>query len=146
MALPVPQPGLVIRYSYLWHAEHEQGQEEGSKDRPCAIVLSYREEHGDTIVTVVPITHTPPHPHTGQAVEIPPATKRRLGLDDDQSWIIVSEVNRFVWPGPDLRSISRNDPARFDYGFLPPGLFEQVKQRLLASAKAQRLPTVGRTE
>lgn len=59
MALPVPQPGLVIRYSYLWHAEHEQGQEEGSKDRPCAIVLTYREEHGDTIVTVVPITLRP---------------------------------------------------------------------------------------
>lgn len=147
MALPIPQPGLVIRYSYLWHAEHAQGQEEGSKDRPCAIVLSHREEHGETIVTVVPVTHTPPLPQdAAQTVEIPLATKRRLGLDDDPSWIIVSEVNRFVWPGPDLRSIARDDPARFDYGFLPPALFEQVKQRLVSVARAQRLSTVARTD
>ncbi|RWI14116.1 MAG: hypothetical protein EOQ92_29550 [Mesorhizobium sp.] len=33
MALPTPVPGLVIRYSYLWLAEHRRGQEEGVKDR-----------------------------------------------------------------------------------------------------------------
>jgi hypothetical protein len=36
---PVPRPGLVIRYSYLWESEARQGREEGVKDRPCAIVL-----------------------------------------------------------------------------------------------------------
>jgi hypothetical protein len=36
---PVPRPGLVIRYSYLWESEVRQGREEGTKDRPCAIVL-----------------------------------------------------------------------------------------------------------
>ena len=38
MALPKPVPGLVIRYSYLWHREYLEGREDGQKDRPCAIV------------------------------------------------------------------------------------------------------------
>jgi hypothetical protein len=28
---PVPQPGLVIRYAYLWRREALAGQEEGAK-------------------------------------------------------------------------------------------------------------------
>ena len=39
MALPDPHPGLVISYSYLWHEEYRQGQIEGVKNRPCAVVL-----------------------------------------------------------------------------------------------------------
>jgi hypothetical protein len=35
ITLPKPEPGLVIRYSYLWHDEHRQGREEGVKDRPA---------------------------------------------------------------------------------------------------------------
>jgi hypothetical protein len=34
-----PAPGLVIRYVYLWSHEWVRGQEEGVKDRPCAIIL-----------------------------------------------------------------------------------------------------------
>jgi sugar phosphate permease len=40
VALPEPIPGLVIRYSYLWHSEYVRGREEGQKDRPCAIVAA----------------------------------------------------------------------------------------------------------
>jgi len=142
--LPVPEPGLVICYAYLWSSEHEQGREEGVKDRPCAVVLATQDEEGDTLVTVVPVTHTPPK-RPEEAVEIPPATKHRLGLDTERSWGMVTEVNRFVWPGPDLRPISREQPDRFDYGMLPPALFRQIRERLLAQASAQRMRTVPRT-
>jgi hypothetical protein len=48
-------PGLVIRYSYLWHAEYLEGREEGKKDRPCAIVAAIRcDESGSTRVLVLP--------------------------------------------------------------------------------------------
>ncbi len=47
MSLPEPELGLVIRYSYLWKSEHDAGRDEGSKDRPCAIVLSVTA--GDTV-------------------------------------------------------------------------------------------------
>jgi len=145
VALPTPEPGLVISYAYLWRSEYEQGQEEGLKDRPCAIVLTIQDDEGDTVVTVVPVTHaTPDRPD--EVVELPLATKQRLGLDAERSWVIVSEVNRFVWPGPDLRPVSRAAPDRFDYGILPPSLFRQIRDRLLACAEAQRLKAVTRTK
>src|ERR1700737_3770738 len=37
MPIPAPEPGLVISYAYLWHAEHEAGQQEGREDRPSVI-------------------------------------------------------------------------------------------------------------
>ena len=145
MALPDPEPGLVISYAYLWYSEFEQGRVEGRKDRPCAIVLTGHEADEQTIVIVVPITHAPPQ-RADEAVEIPLATKRRLGLDAARSWAIVSEVNRFTWPGPDLRPISRDEAGRFDYGFVPPSLFRQIRDKLVACAATQRLRSVPPTE
>lgn len=53
MPIPKPEPGLVISYAYLWHHEHEAGQEEGGEDRPSVIVLAVeREIDGATLVTV----------------------------------------------------------------------------------------------
>lgn len=86
MTLPRPEPGLVIRYSYLWLSEHREGREEGIKDRPCAVVLALVNADGDTRVTVLPITHSPPA-DASIAIEVPPDTKKRLGLDTDRSWI-----------------------------------------------------------
>ncbi len=59
MSFPKPEPGLVIRYSYLWAREHDEGREEGVKDRPCAIVLATTDQEGETQVVVVPVTHSP---------------------------------------------------------------------------------------
>lgn len=145
MPLPDPAPGLVISYSYLWHSEYRLHQEEGIKSRPCAIILTAQSRRGSTIVTALPITHRSPE-RLDEAVEIPPNTKRRLGLDAARSWIVVSEVNRFIWPGPDLRPISRAEPGRFDYGPLPPSLFRQVRDRFLACAAAQLLEVVPRSQ
>ena len=105
MALPPPETGLVIRYSYLWHDEKRRGQEEGSKDRPCAIVLATQKQGADApTVVVAAVTHTPPHKDT-PAIEIPAKVGKHLGLDDDRSWIITGEVNVFTWPGPDMRAL-----------------------------------------
>jgi hypothetical protein len=143
--LPKPEPGLVIGYAYLWRSEFENGQEEGTKDRPCAIVLASEDEDGDLEVTVVPVTHAPPA-NADDAIELPPATKRRLGLDAARSWVVVTEINRFVWPRPDLRPISRGEPDHFEYGPLPPDLFLKIKERLLACYAARRLKIVNRTQ
>src|SRR5665213_4149030 len=58
----------------------------------------------------------------------------------------VSEVNRFIWPGPDLRAVSRDEPERFEYGLLPPSLFRQIRERFMAAAAAQRVSIVPRDE
>jgi hypothetical protein len=104
--LPIePKVGWVFRYSYLWHWQHLEGREEGDKDRPVLVLaLVAALEDGTPIVRVLPVTHTPPA-NSADAIEIPPATKRRLGLDDERSWIVLTESNRFVWPGPDVRPI-----------------------------------------
>jgi len=131
----------VIRYAYLWRAEYLRGQEEGVKDRPCAMVMVSVDEKGDQVVTVVPVTHTPPG--DADAVEIPAATKRRLGLDDQRSWIVVNEANVFVWPGPDLRPSTSGAPEIVAYGLLPRSLFHEVRERFLRCAAAG---AVKRTE
>jgi len=123
MTIPAPEPGLVINYAYLWHDEHLAGQEEGRKDRPSVIVLCVDAPQGDlTVVTVLPVTHAAPS-RQDEGVEIPPPVKRHLGLDGAPSWVLVSEDNKFVWPGYDLR---KRRKGGYSYGFLPPRLFDRI--------------------
>lgn len=145
MAFPSPTPGLVIRYSYLWRAEHARGREEGVKDRPCAIVLVTTGNGDKQVVTVLPVTHTPPS-DPALSVEIPLATKRRLKLDDVRSWVVLAEANRFVWPGPDLRPTTPGDAGSVAYGHLPYALFEEIRRKFIAALKAESARAVPRTE
>lgn len=68
-----------------------------------------------TEVFVSPITHTRPRTPE-RAIEMPARTKQRLGLDVERQWIITTEVNRFVWPGPGFR---RTPDGQFTCGYLP---------------------------
>ena len=144
MALPVPEPGLVISYAYLWQAEYAQGREEGVKPRPCVIIILVRDWDAKQTVSVAPVTHSPPA-KPDEAEEIPLVTKQRLGLDSARSWVAITEVNEFTWAGQDLRPVPQ-DAGRFDYGFLPPGLFRQIRDRLKAHGEAGRLQAIPRTE
>jgi len=146
VALPKPEAGLVIRYSYLWRDEFLAGREEGVKDRPCAIVAAIRDEpDGLQRVLVLPVTHSKPV-DMRLAMEIPASVKRHLGLDDDSSWIVLGESNEFVWPGPDLRRIRDGDDATVAYGFLPPRLFATMRQRFLELNAVRQTRPVQRTE
>lgn len=145
MSWPEPRPGLVIRYAYLWRREADAGRDEGVKDRPCAVVIAIKNDAGETTVYVTPVTHTPPTAPE-DAVELPSRTKARLGLDDQRSWIMVTEGNRFLWPGPDLRFVPGEGPESIAYGMLPPAVFSAVRERFVALARARRVTIVGRTE
>ena len=143
-SFPEPTPGLVIRYAYLWRHEALAGQDEGRKDRPCVIVLAVRRDGNRTLVTVAPITHTPPE-RPELAIEIPAPTKARLGLDGERSWIVAADLNQFAWPGVDLRPISSSEET-YAYGLIPSGLYRQVRDRVLTLARAGRAAVTGRTE
>lgn len=144
MRLPAPRPGLVIRYSFLWSHEADAGAEEAAKDRPCAIVVAARsDENGDIRTIVAPITHTPPE-DPADSVEIPPDVCRRLNLDSGRHWLRFDELNRFAWPGYDLRPIPQR-PGEYAYGMLPPGLFEALRQGILARQQARQLSIQPRT-
>jgi hypothetical protein len=143
--LPSPTPGLLIRYAFLWREQASYGRDEGEKDRPCAVVLTTAGDGGRQIVLVLPVTHSPPR-DPALAVEIPAATKRRLGLDDERSWIVVTDANRFVWPGPDLRPRVRGDASSVAYGHLPRGLFTELRDKFALAIEARLAGVVRRTE
>ena len=145
MSFPDPHPGLVIRYAYLWKREHEEGREEGGKDRPCAIVLSVLDDDGEPEVMVLPITHSAPQ-RAQDAIEIPPATKQRFGLDSEWSWIVITEANEFVWPGPDLHPVPGCDNSTIVHGTLPPKFFAHVRDRFLERIMREKALAVRRTE
>lgn len=142
MALPDPQPGLVICYSYLWRDEHKQGQVEGTKKRPCIILTVVNDD--SPIVILAPVTHSEPRDKSG-TVEIPPGTAQRLGLDGDRSWVVLSEVNQFAWPGFDLAEVPAVS-GRFDYGFLPPGLFKKIKFEFTERTRDKKIAATSRDE
>ncbi len=144
MDIPEPKPALVIRYAYLWADEHEAGSEEAQKDRPACIVMTLQGESDNVRAAVVPITHTPPNTDD-DAIEIPTLIKNHLGLDDARSWVVVTEINVFNWPGPDLRPAAPNsDTAAF--GYLPAGFFRTVRDRFVANIKAAKVQQVPRSE
>ena len=94
MPIPEPEAGLVISYSYLWSNEYKAGKIEGLKNRPCAIILVVKNDDNCKTVTVAPITHTHPA-NPAAAIEIPPKVKNYLGLDAEQSWIMLDDFNEF---------------------------------------------------
>ncbi len=128
-----------------WKREAAEGRDEGSKDRPCAVILVVRRGEDGYLVRVIPITHSAPADRA-DAVEVPAKTAQRLGLDERQSWIVVTEANEFMWPGPDLIPARRGDPSSVAYGMLPPALFRQVRDRLVERYRQKRLAAVRRSE
>ncbi len=98
---------------------------------------------GGTRVYVLPVTHTPPD-DPSLAIEIPPRVKQHLGLDDERSWVVLDEINDFLWPGYDVRPVPGSQPTRVDYGVLPPRFFDKVRTAFLALAQARRVKPTPR--
>lgn len=141
------EPGLVLRYAYLWHGEAQRGQEEGRKDRPAVVVLRREIVRGALFVLVAPVTHTPVTPAL-RPVELDAVVKSQLGLDDQPSWIVTHELNAFVWPGPDLRPVggAGERANRCYYGYVPNGVLQQVTAAIAENRREQRAGLVKRSE
>lgn len=130
-----PEAGLVLHYAFLWRREAGQGRREGIKDRPVVVVVLLAE--GEEVV-VAPITTKPPR--AGEpAVELPTRVRAHLGLDAERSWISVATLNRFVWPGPDLRPIPKRSPKTVAYGYVPQALLDEIRG-LVMTELAKRVP------
>ena len=76
-------------------------------------------------------------------IELPARVKQALGLDDTPSWVIVSEHNIDRWPNAGLSPLP-GLPDVFSYGFIPPGLFAQTKNRFLELARSKKSLAVRR--
>jgi uncharacterized protein YifN (PemK superfamily) len=62
------------------------------------VVVARIEQAAGPLILVAPVTHAAPHDRS-EAVEIPANVKRQLSLDPERSWIMLTELNRFIWPG-----------------------------------------------
>ena len=142
----IPDRGSIIRYVYLWADESLRGQEEGRKDRPALVLaLSVKDVDGAINVLVLAVTHTPPT-DPADVVPFPQDAKRRIGLDDAPSWIVTTEANAFIWPGPDIRPVPGRVPTTMIYGRIPDALLQQVARSYLLNRQKQRSRLVPRTE
>lgn len=100
--------------------------------------------HPISLVYVVPITHSPPD-RDGQKLKLPQEIKRRLGLDDEASWVDVTEINAFAWASFDLRPTRRDDPdPTCLYGYLPSRFLAKVQQAIHQNRIESKLKLVPR--
>ena len=141
MPLPKPEPGLVIRYDYLWLGEAKSARTSG-KERPACLVATLDDEADPQLVLILPITHS--RPKAGPiGIEIPQAVGKHLGLDDARSWIVISEANIDFWPNAGLAPLPGKRGV-YAYGFLPPNLFAQVRNDFVKLFEARRAKLVRR--
>ena len=88
-----PEKGDVWHYVYLWHREHESGQENARKSRPTALVTTFVDKSGRTNLFWLPITSKRPQ-EDRVAIEIPQIERRRAGLASDLTlWVMADEYN-----------------------------------------------------
>lgn len=140
MPLPDPEEGLVVSYEYLWRWQEKRGNQQGMKDRPAVVVLVSGNRPD---VLVVPITTQPAGPDR-DTIEVPARVASHLGLDTARtSRIVVDEVNIFHWPN-DLRPVPGKPSGTFHYGFIPPKLYEQLRDAVLRNHNAGKLATIKR--
>ena len=96
-----------------------------------------------TQLLVAPVTHTKPE-RSGEAIEIPPNVRKRLGLDRQRCWIVIAELNRFIWPGPDIRLAPGQDSPIYDA--IPDWLFFEVRDAVVSENLKGKLKITKRTE
>lgn len=125
MPLPSPQRGSVINYRFLWKDENDSGQVEGLKARPCLIV-SINETTNEKVVRVVPISTRNPG-LSRNFLEITTAWSIQ-GLSRYPSYLILDEINEFVWPGYDIEPLSHRSSSL--YGRVTRGEFTKVLETL----------------
>ena len=138
--MPAPKPGDVIRFSYLWWREHEDGEESGRKYRPCVVVVAMQKIGDDLVrLSVAPVTRK--RPASRVAVELPSKVKAHLKLDRGASWVICDELNQLDWPSTDVANVPGGG---FSYGQLPPTLLKRIQSALLEAGKSGGLKITKR--
>lgn len=133
MASRKPNVGDILNYRYLWHAESQQGQIEGAKPRPALVVALLETDGGFLKVFMLPITHSAPIPPSRGHL-LPLATAQAAGLDDDENYIVYTELNSFNWRGYDIEKILFSSPPTEFFGKLDLETVNELRN-LLGSCK-----------
>ncbi|QNE07701.1 hypothetical protein [Croceicoccus marinus] len=124
----LPKPGHVLRYVYLFAEEAARGRDEGVKERFVVVggVLGRR-------YRVAAIT-TKGEGKTGSLL-LPAPVATAAGVAVGSS-VVVSEFNRFTWPGFDIRPLSKK--TGYIAGRLPPGFTNTLIDALIGATPVER--------
>lgn len=90
-----PNEGDLWRYDYLWRHQHEEGETEGRKPRPVALVAVMKDKDNKTNLIILPITSSKPSKDR-LSLEVPHIERKRAGLDDMPLWVILDEYNHDI--------------------------------------------------
>lgn len=91
---------------------------------------------------LTPVTHTAPH-NQNDAVQIPTAIARHIGLDDEQSWIRTTEYNIVDWDDPGIVPASK---TKWEFGRLPHGVYTGMKASIEANIRRREARSVDRRD
>ena len=94
-----PGAGHILRYVYLFEEEFRRGRDEGIKER--FVVVVGVEGSRDLVAAI-----TTKGEGRKNAIVIPDEIARAAGLAPGSA-IIISEFNRFTWPGFDIRPLMK---------------------------------------
>ena len=143
MKKPNPEVGQIVRYDYLWRDEQLQGKIEGTKERPCAVIVAVQSQNdGSFTVLLAPITHSSKQANNA-AIIIPEQAKTITGLDEDQSWLLTTEVNAVSWLDPGIVPAKK---GQWIYGYLPRGIVRKAVDTILKFGREKKLKIIDRRE
>jgi hypothetical protein len=135
-----PAPGDVWRYPYLWARQAGDGETEGRKPRPCALILTLPTATGETEIILLAITTKAPRPEQA-AIAVPPMERRRARLDADAPlWIMLDEYNSDILE----RSWYFDPDGRI--GAFGETFLGQVKAALVTVLRAHRSKRIRRSD
>lgn len=117
MASRRPHVGDILNYRYLWYAESQKGQIEGTRPRPALVIALLETDDGFLKVFLLPITQTAPISPT-EGYRLPPATAQAAGLDGEENYVVYTELNSFDWRSYDIEKILFSSPPTEFYGKL----------------------------
>lgn len=140
-----PKAGLVICYDFLWKEEAKLGQDQGMKNRPCAVVLASQiKDDNSRDVIVCPVTHS--LPKKGEtSVEIPRKVAQHLNLDHQRMWIKTHQVNKIKWQNGIIPyGVSRTPQGAWSHGVMPYALREKVLQQVRENSRNRLIGIVSR--
>ncbi|MBB3862607.1 hypothetical protein GGQ88_003909 [Novosphingobium hassiacum] len=117
-----PAAGHILRYVYLFEEEQRQGRDEGVKERFVVIVGV---EGSRYLVAAI----TTKGEGRKNAIVIPDEIARTAGLAPGSA-IVISEFNRFTWPGFDIRPLMKQ--PGYIAGRLPPRFTAKIIDAIAA--------------
>jgi len=117
-----PAAGHILRYVYLFEEEQRRGRDEGVKERFVVVVGVDGSRY---LVAAI----TTKGEGRKNAIPIPDEIARTAGLVPGSA-IVVSEFNRFTWPGFDIRPLMKQ--PGYIAGRLPPRFTAKIIDAIAA--------------